>query len=330
MAQEAQIGEAREIEEARVPSSKDSSIRKEDAAMLAETDANEAEAKLCKKRRTIEKETRQNEAGVDCPDSNIVAKKKDKLQSSMGEAGAQAQAQADGGDTDREHLTVFVGGLPLECTDVDLQTLFSGCGGIEGIQLPTHGDGRRRGIAFMKFRKRKGVLAAVKLDGQVYNGRHLKVAVSIKTIDTSSKDIKDGGSEKRPRQEDSNKNKVVVGGLGSDTKEAYLRKKFSECGEIIGLQMPLNEEGAAKGIAFISFESSSGLANALKFHGKQYRGKSIWVNKVGDKGKGKGNGKGKKKEKGQVKGTASVKGKGATGGRSANATGAIGKDAPAA
>merc|ERR1712032_1175378 len=70
--------------------------------------------------------------------------------------------------------------------------------------------------------------------------------------------------------------------------------------------MPKNEEGKARGIAFITFKTAEGVTQALKYDGDEYGGRTLKVNKAGekgDKGKGKdgkdkGKGKGKKGKKG--------------------------------
>lgn len=84
-----------------------------------------------------------------------------------------------------------------------------------------------------------------------------------------------------------------------------MRKDFAECGEIVNLRMPLNEEGKPKGIAFIEYKAKEGVEEALKFNDTEYGGRTIGVSKAGDrppKGEGKGkDGKGKDKGKGKGK-----------------------------
>merc|ERR1712176_1313980 len=52
------------------------------------------------------------------------------------------------------------------------------------------------------------------------------------------------------------------------------------------------------GIAFITFKTSAGVDAALKFDGEEYGGRTLKVNKAGEKGKGKAE-KGKGKSKGE-------------------------------
>merc|ERR1711972_925517 len=77
------------------------------------------------------------------------------------------------------------------------------------------------------------------------------------------------------------------------TEEA-LKKDFAECGEIERLSLPLNEEGKPKGISFIKYKAQEGVDAALKFDNTDYGGRTIFVSKAGEGGKGKdGKGKGK-------------------------------------
>merc|ERR1711937_433703 len=95
---------------------------------------------------------------------------------------------------------------------------------------------------------------------------------------------------------------IFIGGLPFSTTEDVLRKDFAECGEIVAFRMPLNDEGNARGIAFIEYADNESVEKALKFNGDDYGGRTLSVRKSsdpppakGDKGKGKdGKGKGNK------------------------------------
>merc|ERR1712217_995284 len=82
-------------------------------------------------------------------------------------------------------------------------------------------------------------------------------------------------------------------------------------GTVEKLSMPKNEEGKAKGFAFITFTTSEAVQKALKYDGDEYGGRRLKVNLAGQKGeKGdKGKGKGEKgKSKGNNELTAFVRG----------------------
>lgn len=68
---------------------------------------------------------------------------------------------------------------------------------------------------------------------------------------------------------------VFVGGLPFGTTEDILQKDFSECGNIVKLNMP------SKGIAFITFDTDDGVVAALKFNGTKYGDRTLKVNTAG-------------------------------------------------
>merc|ERR1711966_555363 len=87
----------------------------------------------------------------------------------------------------------------------------------------------------------------------------------------------------------------------------------SECGELVSLRMPLNEEGTCKGFAFIKYTSKEGMDKAMAFNETDYGGRTIYCSdaaiKPEGKGKDKGKGKGKDGKDGKGKGKKGKKGK---------------------
>merc|ERR1711959_567111 len=90
---------------------------------------------------------------------------------------------------------------------------------------------------------------------------------------------------------------VFVGGLSFEVEESVLRKDFEECGEIVSLRLPMNEEGRPRGIAFIEYKDKESCEKALKFDGEEYGGRFLKVKMAGDPPDSKGkDGKGKGKD----------------------------------
>lgn len=119
-----------------------------------------------------------------------------------------------------------------------------------------------------------------------------------------------------------NENTVFVRGLPFATTEEALTKDFGECGEIVNLKMPLNDEGSCRGIAFIKYTAKEGMDKAIGYNETDYGGRTIFVVAAADrdpKGKGKG-GKDGKDGKGKGKGKdGKSKGKGKKGKASSEA-----------
>merc|ERR1719453_472406 len=106
---------------------------------------------------------------------------------------------------------------------------------------------------------------------------------------------KDGGKG-------NDENTVFVRGLPFAATEESLNKDFAECGEIVTLRMPLNDEGSCKGFCFIKYASKEGMDKALAFNETDYGGRTIFCSDAAIKPEGKGKGKDGKDGKGKGKG----------------------------
>merc|ERR1712048_1492820 len=116
---------------------------------------------------------------------------------------------------------------------------------------------------------------------------------------------KDGkGKEGKGKRKGNKEFECFIGGLPFSTTEEVLKKDFAECGEIVNFRMPLNDEGNARGIAFVEYKDKESCEKALKFNDTEYSGRWLSVRMSGDDSKGKGKGKdGKGKDgKGKSKG----------------------------
>merc|ERR1712110_123981 len=99
-----------------------------------------------------------------------------------------------------------------------------------------------------------------------------------------------------------NENTVFVRGLPFSATEEALNKDFGECGEIVSLRMPLNDEGSCRGIAFIKYTSKEGMDKAMAFNETDYGGRTIFCSDAAIKPEGKGK-KGKASSESKLKHT---------------------------
>jgi len=72
---------------------------------------------------------------------------------------------------------LYVGNLPYETTEADLQTLFEGAGQVSTINIVRdRSTGQARGFAFVEMSDAEGARRAIsELDNHQYGGRSLKV-----------------------------------------------------------------------------------------------------------------------------------------------------------
>merc|ERR1712157_521260 len=104
------------------------------------------------------------------------------------------------------------------------------------------------GTAFVEYRDRASCEAALKFDGTEYGGRKLRVRYS---SDDSGKRTNEGGkgkakSGKAPLRTGNKDLEIMVTGLPFAATSEKVREDFRECGEIVRLVMPLNDDGNAK------------------------------------------------------------------------------------
>merc|ERR1712048_60643 len=149
-------------------------------------------------------------------------------------------------------------------------------------KLPLNDDGRPKGIAFIKYKTKAGVDAALKFNGEDYGGRKLQVNLANQgggkgKGKDKGKDGKGKGKQGKDGKSKGNQELTVcVRGLSFETQEDSLRTDFEECGKIVSLRLPKNEEGGIRGMAFIEYESKEGFEAACKFNEDSYGGRTIY------------------------------------------------------
>merc|ERR1719316_1280841 len=160
------------------------------------------------------------------------------------------------------------------------------------LRMPLNDQGSCKGIAFIKYTSKEGMDKAIAFHETDYGGRTIYVSPAADRPEGKGKDGKD-----KSRDE----NTVFVRGLPFATTEESLKKDFAECGEIVTLRMPLNDEGSCRGIAFIKYSDKDGMDKAIKFNETDYGGRTIYVSDAANKPEGKGKGKGKDGKDGKGK-----------------------------
>lgn len=183
--------------------------------------------------------------------------------------------------------TLFVSNVPLETKAEEFKKYFSQYGNVLSVRFrnvpllhPGKKSTRKSGIirkdfhpdrssmsAYIIFESKSSADAALKENGEVYNGKHLFV---------------DLASNKPGKKKDDNVNAVFVSNLPFGAEEEELYQMFEKCGRIINIRIVRDEfYKACKGFAYIKFETEKGYENALKLHQKiMYKEKKVHVSKV--------------------------------------------------
>jgi len=139
---------------------------------------------------------------------------------------------------------VRVAGFPFSEEEEALKEAFENCGDIAELELIKDKMGRSRAVAFISFISEMGVKNALKMDGDPYGKRHLKVS-----LPKSSAAEEFGEKEEveaKPVKKDASAFQLFVGGLAYTAEEEAVKKLFTDCGEVESFFMPTNRAGKKK------------------------------------------------------------------------------------
>lgn len=170
--------------------------------------------------------------------------------------------------TKQKEFEVCVNGLPFSTTKDTVRRDFSECGEIVNLHLPLDEAGYSRGIAFVQYADQESLDKALAYHESEYGGRRIQVRLS--SDKTTGKAKGKGGNRSKEFE-------VFVGGLTAAATEDALRKDFEECGKIVYCRVPVDDEGSARGIAFIEFADRESVDRALAFDNTEYCGRNIQV-----------------------------------------------------
>jgi len=159
-------------------------------------------------------------------------------------------------DDDRK---LFIGGLSWETTEKDLREYFSKFGSIESLTLKTDPTtGRSRGFAFIVFTENSS------LDQVVGGGDHI---INGKKVD--------------PKKAKARHGKIFVGGLIQEITDADIKTYFSQFGNVVELEMPIDKiKNQRKGFCFVTFDNEQIVQELLKTPKQTICGKEVDVKKA--------------------------------------------------
>jgi RNA recognition motif-containing protein len=164
---------------------------------------------------------------------------------------------------------LYVGNLPFESTEEDIQKVFVQYGDISDLYLPMR-DGRPRGFCFVTMNDEGADKAMAELDGTDFQGRNLVVNEPLKK-----------GEKLAPRASTRPQFKLYVGNLSFYTTHETLLSVFSEFGEVHDCYLPTDPESQQpRGFGFITMEQADGEAAINELDGLELDGRFIRVNEA--------------------------------------------------
>lgn len=143
-------------------------------------------------------------------------------------------------------LKLFIGNVSEECTEEHLRDAFGAHGEVTDAYIPKDDNGTNKGIAFLSFSSVEEAIAAKDIlhDTEVA-GENIRIDFAQVKVRTPN----GGGVSNEPSL------KLFIGGVSAECTDDDLRAAFSAHGEVTDAFIPKDEDGANKGIGFVSFLS---------------------------------------------------------------------------
>ncbi|CAF3526289.1 unnamed protein product [Rotaria sp. Silwood1] len=167
--------------------------------------------------------------------------------------------------------TVFVGNVPIGCSQKELKKLFSQFGTVKSIRLrnliPLNPKrGKRLAFikkefhplqktinAYVRFTDETEAKNATSLNGHLYKEHHLRVDVAHEQHEDAKHD---------------NKRSIFIGNLPFDANDDDVWTAFEECGEIENVRLVRdNATSVGKGFGYVLFRDEASVSLALRMNG---------------------------------------------------------------
>ncbi|TKY87784.1 hypothetical protein EX895_003365 [Sporisorium graminicola] len=164
--------------------------------------------------------------------------------------------------------TLFVTNFPEDWDDAHVRSAFSPYGLVFTVRWPSKRFASTRRFCYVQYTTPDAAAAAVAgLDQtEVAAGRTLNVALSDPGRRKQRTDVQESGKE------------LFVSGFARNISEDEMRTYFEAFGEVTGVRLLRNSEGALRGIGFVDFAQALDAHRAMKeLNSTKWRGKTISV-----------------------------------------------------
>ncbi|KAJ8770030.1 hypothetical protein K2173_009777 [Erythroxylum novogranatense] len=172
--------------------------------------------------------------------------------------------------------TLFVGNLPYQVEQADVECFFQGVGEVVDVRLAFDADQRFKGFGHVEFATAEAAQKALELNGQSLNDRELRLDLARERGDRGSYTPSSGKDNTNSfrKCERSQTQTIFVRGfdksVGEDEIRSSLNEHFKSCGDIVRTSIPTEfGSGAIKGMAYLEFKDADGFYKALELSGSQ-------------------------------------------------------------
>ena len=169
-----------------------------------------------------------------------------------------------------------------------MKRAFGKFGQITYIKIPFTPDGRPKGFAFVEFSTRaEAENACNTMNGQELDGRVLRINFSSGAPSPTEKQQQyDDPVGKLTPTVSGDQDTLFVGNLGFKTQEWQIKKFFDECGDIVQVNIAMEDSGRAKGFAHVQFSTPEGAARGLELNGLTLDGRAVRLDLCSSSGRG--------------------------------------------
>ncbi|KAL0960935.1 hypothetical protein HGRIS_005940 [Hohenbuehelia grisea] len=162
--------------------------------------------------------------------------------------------------------TLYITNFPEALDDAGVRELFGKFGVIFDVRWPSKKFKNTRRFCYLQYTSPSAADNALQLHGQELEpGLQLSVFIS-------NPERKKGRSD-----QDANEREVYVAGLSKFTTKADLEKLFATYGPVKEVRMATNDDGSAKGFAFIEYEAEKDAQAALAANNYELKKRRIAV-----------------------------------------------------
>ncbi|XP_047972981.1 nucleolin 1-like isoform X2 [Salvia hispanica] len=171
--------------------------------------------------------------------------------------------------------TLYVGNLSFSVEQEDLENFFKAAGEVVHIRFAMNSDETFKGYGYVEFASAEAAEKALhELNGKELLRRRVRLDF-LKERGSVTRYNGCQGTESFQKGGNAQGRTVFVRGFSKSKCQHEIMKSleehFSSCGEVSKVSVPKDQDGCARGIAYIEFKERDAFIRALALHGSEFR-----------------------------------------------------------
>ncbi|XP_042025265.1 nucleolin 1-like [Salvia splendens] len=171
--------------------------------------------------------------------------------------------------------TLYVGNLSFSVEQEDVENFFKDAGEVVQIRFAMNFDETFKGYGYVEFASAEAAEKALcELNGKELLRRRVRLDF-LKERGSFTRYNGCQGTESFPKEGNAQGRTVFVRGFSKSKCQPEIMKSleehFSSCGEVSKVSVPKDQDGCARGIAYIEFKERDAFIRALALHGSEFK-----------------------------------------------------------